>query len=293
MANLTLEDLRSDVRSLILEPKAHMFEDSDLRLWCNFGIRDFSSRVLWYSRIVAKPVLTNIFEYDLPSDILKLELVRFQEKYRPRVIDEAEWSAVTYLNNGVSKTYPDFAFLYPHDKRLAIWPKPSVGRPAAQLNGAIDAAQTSMVLMNVGGVFPDFGYVIIEGEQIRYQQIFGGLTLADCRRGDGDTTAAAHANGATVELAELQLFTRALPPDLVVDADIPKFPAQYVEALVFYCAHRAYMRRQMYEQSGALYKMYLQKREEAAEERLQASLDMGGGVKDEEFGTGHFGASFT
>lgn len=294
MAALTLANLRSDVRSLVLEPSAHMFSDAELATWLNFGIRDFSSKVLWYSRIVAKPVTQGIFEYDLPSDIMKMEMIRFQEKYRAKVLDEAEFASMTYRQTDQSQTYPDFGFMYPHDKRLTIWPKPSTSRPAAQLNGGIDSSQTTIITMNLaGGVFPEFGYIIIEGEQIRYQILESdGLTLTNCRRGDGDTTAAAHAHGTVVELAELQLFTRALPPDLSAAGDIPKLPNEYVESIVLYCGYRAYLKRQLYDKAAALHELYLQKRKEAAEEREQASLDMASGVKDEEYGQGYGGEAY-
>lgn len=269
-----------------------MFSDTELRSWLNFGIRDFSSKVHWYSRIVAKPVYWKVFEYDLPTDILKLELIRFQEKYRPRVLDEAEWSAATFLmNQSQLKSYPDFGFMYPVDKRLAIYPAPSLSRPASTLNGLIDASQTT-IIVNDASTFPPAGYVIIENEQIRYQYIDGTTNLVNCRRGDGDTTAASHVNASVVEVAELQLFTRALPPDLSADGDIPKIPAQYVDALVLYCCYRAYLKRQMTDKANNFLTLYLARRKEAMEEREQATLDYGGGVKDEDLNTGFFGPAY-
>jgi len=290
MVTYTLADLRRDVRSLVLEPAAHMFLDSELSTWLSLGIRDFSSRVLWYSRIVAKDVIANQFEYDLPADILKLELIRWNEQYRPRVLDEAEWSAATFLQTDVSKTYPDFAFLYPHDKRLAIYPKPSATSPATTLNGALTAVATTITVASTAA-FPTKGYLLIENEQVRYFATTATQFLL-CRRGDGDTTAAAHADLVAVKSGQLQLYVRALPPDLTLSGDIPKLPDEYIEALTLYCGYRAYLKRQLYNEAGALNKLYLQKREEAMREREQATFDSGGGVKDQEYQTGYFSDAY-
>lgn len=289
MAVLTLADLRSDVRSLILEPAAHMFSDAELRTWLNFGIRDFSSKVLWYSRIIAMDVVANQFEYNLPSDIMKLELSRFQEKYRVRNLDAAQWANVTFIRNNQIGTYPYFAHLYPHDKRIAIFPYPQSTSPATTINvgGGINSSVTSITVADTS-LFPSFGYLLIESEQIRYFSK-SATQFLQCRRGDGDTTAAAHADTTAVKAGEFQFYTRSLPPDLSADTDIPKLPNEYIEAIVYYSAHRAYLKRQLYEQASGLFQFYLQKRKEAAEEREQASLDIQSGVKDEEFGQGYNG----
>ena len=66
------------------------------------------------------------------------------------------------------------------------------------LNGTISTLQCP-TMASVSGFATDFGAVIIGTEQIDYAGI-SGTTLTPCTRGANGTTAASHANGATVNL---------------------------------------------------------------------------------------------
>lgn len=290
MATQTLALLRADLRNLILESVAHYFSDSELNIYLNWGIRDFSSRVLWYSRIVAVSAVANQFEYTLPSDILKLELARWQEQYRIQTIDEAQWSNITFRSTVVTGI-PNFAFLYPHDKRVGIFPRPNSASPSTTIVGALTSSATTIPVTS-STTFPSYGYALLTTagitEQVRYFAK-DATNLLQVRRGDGDTVAAAHNNLDPISVGELTLHVRALPPDLSADGDIPKLPDAYIEAIVLYAAYRCYWKRQMPNEARAFLEHYLAKRDEASREREQASYDIATGVKDEEYGAGWMG----
>ncbi len=69
------------------------------------------------------------------------------------------------------------------------------------LNGAIDAIQTTITLTSTSG-FPTSGRIKIEDEIITYALV-SGSTLTGCVRGVNDTTAASHADAQAVSCATL------------------------------------------------------------------------------------------
>src|SRR6056300_1691455 len=69
------------------------------------------------------------------------------------------------------------------------------------LNGAIDAIQTTITLTSTSG-FPTSGRIRIEDEIITYA-LLSGSTLTGCVRGVNDTTAASHADAQAVLCATL------------------------------------------------------------------------------------------
>tara|TARA_R110001632_G_scaffold62503_2_gene150075 strand:- start:3617 stop:5728 length:2112 start_codon:yes stop_codon:yes gene_type:complete len=78
---------------------------------------------------------------------------------------------------------------------------------ADTLNGAIDASVQSIVLDSVSG-FPVSGTIKIGGEEITYASITS-VTLTGCVRGQNGTTAASHADGASVTCATITVADTA------------------------------------------------------------------------------------
>lgn len=70
------------------------------------------------------------------------------------------------------------------------------------ISASVDSTQTTVPVTSVSGWATTGGYVWIDSECIRYSAI-SGSTLTGCVRGVGNTTAAAHSNGAAIALMEL------------------------------------------------------------------------------------------
>lgn len=286
-----LSDIRTECRALLQEASARFFTDAELNRWINFAVKDWTTRVQWYTRIVAQAVVANVFAQNLPSDILKIDMARWQDMYRIKTVDASSYAERTFLQNAPTSV-PTLAMYYPHDKKIMMNPAPNASSPATQLNGAILAADTTITVDSTTG-FQENGIILIDSEQIRYFGITATQFL-NCQRGDGDTTAANHADNAAVTEGTLVLYTRAIPPALVADVDQSKIPDQWIMDICNYVAWRGNLKRNTEESRSAareFQKQYLARREEAANERFQEQMDGTPGVKDEEFGMG-FGADY-
>lgn len=286
MPTTTLLEIRTEARALLQEVSARFFTDAELNRWINMAVKDWTTRVQWYTRIVALAVVSGRVMQDLPSDILKVEMTRWQDLYRIETVDASKWASQTFLQ-GAPVAIPSMAFFFPFDRKLQLNPAPAESSPATQLNGAIVAADTTITVDSTTD-FPTNGIILIGSEQIRY---YGktATTFTNCQRGDGDTTAANHADNAPVTEGTLVLYTRAIPPNLAADGDISKIPDQWVMDIATYVAWRGNLKRNSDEsRQAALFhqKQYLARREEAAVERFQEQMDGSEGVKDSEFGMG-------
>lgn len=288
MAILTASDLRTRTRRLLREDIAQLFDDTKLNDFLSEGIRDFSSHVLWYQRILALSLVANQFEYSMPTDTMKLEMVRYQEQTQLRVMDATEWAQYGYRNPLPTGTPPQGAYLSPHDKILWITHRPTAASAATTVSGALASGATTIPCASTAN-FPSYGYLLITTasvtEQVRYFAK-NATNFLQCRRGDGDTTAAAHNNLDPITAGDLVLTTRAIPPD-ITGTDIPKFPDRFVHALPKYAAHLGYYHRLLYNEGRVLLADYLTIRDEAAHERNTDELSLTNGVKDEETSGGY------
>lgn len=283
MATLTASDLRDRTRRLLREDVAQLFTDVKLNDFLSEGIRDFSSHVLWYQRVVAVALVANQFEYSLPTDIMKLEMARYQEQYQLRVLDATQWAQVCYRNPLPTGTPPLGAFLSPHDKLLSITHRPTAASAATTVAGALSSSATTIPCASTTS-FPTYGRILITTaaatEQVRYFAK-DATNFLQCRRGDGDTTAAAHNDLDAIKAGDLELLTRALPPD-ITGTDIPKFPDRFVHALTKYAAHLGYYHKLLMNEGRVFLADYLTLRDEAARERNTDELALTNGIKDEE-----------
>jgi hypothetical protein len=273
-------DLRTETRSLINEPVERAVLDTDLNRWLTAAVRDFTSRVQQYERIVALGVTANKGDYSLPTDILKLNMLRFQEKYRVEVVDYSKWAASTFYNaNPIG--IPSVAVLSPHDKILRLYAPPSVTSPATTLSGAHNSSVTTLTVASTTG-FPKSGYLLLAGgEQVHYENISSTQFLL-CRRGDADTTPGTYVGGEAVTEGRAVLFTCAIPPELTDDITAIKFPDAWMQALPMFMSWRSELKRQRQKEADFFRSEYMRIREEAAAELFWKANDGSPAVHDEE-----------
>lgn len=280
----TLLQLRTDTRDLLMEASARMFTDATLNRWINMGIRNWSARIQWYQKAAALKVVAKQFDFPLPSDILKIEGVRWQDRARLKRKDLSSWAYHTFAGPGAGDPYLYWPFQ--HDKRLRVAGAPSSNGAATQLNGAILAAD-SVITVDSTADFPDTGRLLIENEQIEYSGKTD-TTFTGCRRGDAGTTAAGHADNTVVDEGKLVIYCRALPPELTADGQQIDFPEQYVDAISVFAAYRGELKRQDAAKAAFYAKEYERLRNEAEEERFDEAMDGPMSVKDEELGEGFY-----
>jgi hypothetical protein len=77
----------------------------------------------------------------------------------------------------------------------------AINNTSVTLNGAITATDTTITVSNAYDL-PAAGCINIDNETIVYQNVDGNQLL-NCFRGQNDTTAAAHSNGAAIAVANL------------------------------------------------------------------------------------------
>lgn len=280
-------DIRTEARAIIQERAEAVVLDTDLNRWVNYGLKDFTARVQWYQRLVALAVVARIPEITLPTDIIKVEMVRWKAGQRVRMVDKSTYAYATFA--GVAQGEPVRCTVFPHDKRLILDNAPSASSPTTTISvGGISSSVTTIPVAATSSFRAD-GFLLVESEQIRhFNSDATNFLLA--RRGDADTTAAAHLAAVTVTEGTLQLWCRSLPPDLSDDLTALKIPEHYIPIISKYVAAQALMGpMQKMAEGSAILKEYKIGREEAREERESETMDGCEGVKDEEYGMGWYG----
>lgn len=286
----TLADLRTEARALLMESKERVILDTDLTRWANKGIRNWSSFVKWYERIVALPVTALNPILALPSDTLALQMLRWQDRGRVRGVDMSTHAERTFGSIGSGNP---FRYVNtPKNKRLICSPAPTVGSYTTTLSGALNDTATTIPVASTTN-FPTSGRLILDKglgneEQVEYYNT-DSTNFLQVRRGDGDTLAVTHSPIGTVTEGKLVAYIKALPPDLVNATDTSPMPEQYIQAIPFFMAGMGEMKRGDSKKGSDFLATFMDMRNEAAEEAANEPNDGSEGVKDEDFGMGWIG----
>jgi hypothetical protein len=186
-------DLRTARRSLNI-----MFAD-----WANRGIN------MWTIEQGEIPLVQGQNTYALPDDTIDL----LEHVIRTSANIQNNQADLTITRISVS-TYATIPNKIQQARPIQVWVQRLDGQNSptgVTLNGAISSTVNQITLSSVLGL-PAAGFVKIDNEIINYGYISGN-TLYSCFRGQQDTTAAAHSNGATVYLAQVPAVTVWPTPD--------------------------------------------------------------------------------
>ena len=186
-------DLRTARRSLNI-----MFAD-----WANRGIN------MWTIEQGEIPLVQGQNTYALPDDTIDL----LEHVIRTSANIQNNQADLTITRISVS-TYATIPNKIQQARPIQVWVQRLDGQNSptgVTLNGAISSTVNQITLSSVIGL-PAAGFVKIDNEIINYGYISGN-TLYSCFRGQQDTTAAAHSNGATVYLAQVPAITVWPTPD--------------------------------------------------------------------------------
>ena len=240
----TLSDIRTDVRNRLIETTADFFTNAELLTWINYGYKNFVQRTEWLEKMRAYPIVANQYDYTLPSDLVKVQKVRYRDNQTVEIQDLEEWfdSVGTFQGTG---TPPQIYRLFPWHSTLRIYPIPSAASEATTVNGAHSSSVTTIALTDATD-FPSRGVVYINSsEQVRYTAKSGN-NLTGCIRGDGGTTAGTYAGSEAVSWAELEIYYTYMPTLLSGDSDVLATPTMYDEVIVDYALGVGLQKRDKY-----------------------------------------------
>jgi hypothetical protein len=186
-------DLRTARRSLNI-----MFAD-----WANRGIN------LWTIEQGTINLVQGQNTYALPTDTIDL----LEHVIRTGANVAATQADLTITRISVS-TYATLPNKLQQARPIQVWIQRYNGQQSPTgltLSGNITASDTQITLNSVVGL-PAAGFIKIDNETINYGYISGN-TLYNCFRGQNNTTAASHSNGATVYWQQLPAITVWPTPD--------------------------------------------------------------------------------
>lgn len=238
--------LRTDIRNRLVETSADFYSNAELLEWINYGYKQFIARTEWAEKIKAYPMVDNQYEYDLPSEAMKVNLITFQDSYRVKPKDLEEFRSYTGYG-GSESTIPSVYCLWPWDGKIRLYPVPSAASASTTINGAHNTTVTTIAITDASS-FPNAGRAIINAsEQIQWFAKSGN-NLLQVVRGDGYTTAASYTNE-TIRYAPLEVYMSYMPTALSADGDTVRIGPVFEEAIVHYAVSVALLKRDRYKES--------------------------------------------
>ena len=262
----------TDVRSRLVEPTTRFFTVAEVSAWINQGYHDLIGKTGWCERVHALPAVANQYEYSLPSDIIHVKDVWWQEKYKLLRNDLVDLNNNMGLNPHQTSNRPYIYCAFPWDKKIRLYAAPSAASAATTVNvgGGISASITTIPAASTTS-FPTMGRIKIENEQILYFAK-NATTFLQCVRGDGYTTAATHADTTAISNCDLGIFITYDPPDLT-GTDAPRIASPWHAALVLYAAHIGLQKADKWNESRQLMEEYLAMVDKANLERQKENQD--------------------
>lgn len=279
----TAQSLIDDVRARIVEENADFFAtDTPILRWLNQGYKHFCLNTYMLEKTKGFAMVANQYEYTLPTDCLATQKLRWLDQYDIDWRDQEEFSRIAgFLDNTSDR--PRWYTLHPSTTKFRLYYIPNTTSAATTLNGAITAADTSIVLTDASS-FPTRGRILIGTEQILYFNKTSN-TLSQCVRGDGFTTAAIGANLAAVTHLPLTMAYAYVPPAMTTGGSAVdcRLPDWYDEAIINYAAAICFRAKDKYETADRCQKVYRDLMEKAMGEVVKSQRDRLPCIKDESY----------
>lgn len=185
-------DLKTARRSLNL-----LFAD-----WANRGVN------MWTFEQGTIDLVQGQNTYALPNDTVDL----LEHVIRTQANQQSNQADLTITRISVS-TYATLPNKLQQARPIQVWVQRMDGQQSltSTLDGAITSTATEITLADATGL-PSTGFIKIDNEYIQYGYIAGN-TLYNCFRGQNNSTAASHADNASVYWARLPAVTVWPTPD--------------------------------------------------------------------------------
>ncbi len=270
MANLS--QLRTDLRTRFRDVAGNFISDTPATLYLNIACEDFSNNVEPTWREYGFYVTAKQYAYPLPSDYQHaLTMMWYQNgQYEIPYLSPQEFKSRGYMNRRISVSTPQAYTIDngPSGQQLMLGPAPGSSSNTSLLSGNMTSSQTTVPLVSSGAAQfqSPAGMVLIESEQIIYQNQNGSNQLSLCQRGAGGTTPAAHtfvtASPTVYRLDLVMMYTYQFIY-MSAASDSPNFAAQYHRIPINYALSLALIQDGRDKQAAAAMAVYLQERAQA------------------------------
>jgi hypothetical protein len=159
----------------------------------------------------------------------------FSNQFQLNVVVLEEADTIWPNSQGPMATQPLSAYVRKlgSDLSVGLWPVPPDSDPTTTLVGAITATTPDPITLVSTTDFLTYGYVLIDAEIIQYQSLTA-TTIGVLSRGIGGTTAAIHADGATVTHLGFWIKGRRLPTTVTGSLSPVEVPRGWISHLETY-----------------------------------------------------------
>lgn len=239
--SVTAGTIINSVRDLIPDPvydsngnplpaqDGSLFRSQSLYRWLDNGVKLLAGQTAWcVNDWYAYAVTANIPWYDLDGKWISCEMA-FQnglqlwlspEQYTiwPKTVTGDQ--AITYSLHNLTDHL-----------QIRYFPAPSTTDPSTTINqvGGISSTATTVTVTDTTNFMQD-AYVLIDSEIIKYGATTT-TTLAPLLRGQCGTTAATHANGATVQMLSAWIQGNRVPTEITASTSVVELPLAFQPAL--------------------------------------------------------------
>lgn len=210
-----LFNLRKRVRKLLDVFDEDKLPNEDIDDSLNDSQRDLAHMRLWsfYEIERSFSAVADQFRYLIPVTVQKLHTIKFDTQ--PLIPANRQKWDLFHWDQSVSSADPTHAHIW--NGELLIYPRPSSAAQTTTINviGGISATATSVtVTASTGFNRGDYYRFIIDSEVI-YATASTATTFTGLRRGMEGTTAATHANAATITERDIVYTAHVEPTDLL------------------------------------------------------------------------------
>ena len=227
----TLWMLRKKVRQLLDENTENKLTDAQIDASLNDRQRDLGHQRLWsfFETERSFAIVANQFAYDIPATVQKIHSIRFDTQ--PLIpINKTTWDMFHFDTSNTSDN-PTHVCIW--NTQLLIYPAPATASSTTTINdvAGISATATS-VTVTASSAFNrgDYYRFIIDSEVI-YATASTTTTFTGLLRGREGTTAATHANAATITERDIVYNGHVEPTDLLDTQDRTPVPEPEILSL--------------------------------------------------------------
>ena len=199
------------IRRHLDEPDFRTLRDEDIIEEVNEKQRDIAHERLWpfYEDIFSLSTVDNTRQYDIDDDVVVGKSHTVTVKGDPMAkINRKRWNMLHW--DTVTTGEPTHVHIWNND--FYFYPTPSDDANTDTLDGAITATDATITVDDTSG-FQGSGRIIIGSEIISYDNI-SSTEFLGCKRGLEESTAAIHADGATVTARDIVYTANREPNEL-------------------------------------------------------------------------------
>lgn len=213
------------VRKLLNEIReSSRVTDRDILEALNDKQRDLGHQRLWsfYETERSFASVANQFRYAIPSSVMKAHSVKFDTQ--PLVYRERSFWDLLHWDSDTSSGDPVFYNIW--EREIKVWPRPSAAAQTTAINDAagISATATSVTVDSTSGFNRGDYYRFIIDSEVIYATASTSTTFTGLRRGMEGTTAATHADDATITERDIVYPCHVEPDDLLDTQDRTEVP---------------------------------------------------------------------